>query len=172
MKNEKGLTLVEILAAAMITSVVSILVFSILVNSLKTYERTLDQNALRSEADYIMSYLLKEIYATKNSQITEVVKQTDSNKESYLQIKTNQGEQKIGFIHNATTNQLEIKIKEQTLQISNSKIKLNNNSRIEDNSPGFFTVHLIFDLNGKSTEFVNNISSFSDNSENGGENNE
>ena len=169
MKNEKGLTLVEILAAVMITSVISILVFSILVNSLKTYEKTLDQNALRSEADYIMSYLLKEIYSTKNPKL---VPQKEPKKDSYLEIQTDQGVQKIGFIHNATTNQLEIKIKEQTLQISNSKIKLNNNSRIEDNTPGVFTIHLILDLNGKPTEFVNNISSFSDNSENGGENNE
>ncbi len=70
MNNQKGLTLVELLAAIVIFSVIAIFATSILLNSIKTYAKINSDTILRDEADIIMSKFFKTIYSLKQEQIT------------------------------------------------------------------------------------------------------
>lgn len=68
--NEKGLTLIELLVSLVLTITLSIFAFNLLTKGLEHYENIKTTNELRDEADYIMAQLLKEIYTTKESEIT------------------------------------------------------------------------------------------------------
>lgn len=79
MNNQKGLTIVELLAAIVIISFVSIFATSILMNSLKTYANINSDTFLRDEADLIMANLIKELYTSKDSEINFIEDVTNNN---------------------------------------------------------------------------------------------
>ena len=86
MNNQKGLTLVELLAAIVIFSVIAIFATSILLNSIKTYAKINSDTVLRDEADIIMANLIKGIYTSKDSEITFI--ENISNNNYYLKQNT------------------------------------------------------------------------------------
>ena len=69
MQNERGLTLVEVLAVFVIGSIISVIGMQILMAGFKSYEHASAQTELRDEADYIMSKLINELYTVKTSEI-------------------------------------------------------------------------------------------------------
>lgn len=82
MNNQRGLTLVELLAAIVIFSIIAIFATSILLNSIKTYAKINSDAILRDEADIIMANLIKSIYTSKDSEITFI--EDISNNNYYL----------------------------------------------------------------------------------------
>lgn len=78
MNNQKGFSLVELLAAIVIFSFVIIFATSLLLNSLKSYSNISSDTILRDEADLIMSNLIREIYTSKDSEI-KFIENTISN---------------------------------------------------------------------------------------------
>lgn len=70
--NEKGLTLVEILAVVAISSIIMALATSLIVQSMKNQERITAEAQLRDEADIIMSMLMKDFFSLKETEIEKV----------------------------------------------------------------------------------------------------
>lgn len=68
-QHESGLTLIEILAALVITSIIFVLVTSILVNGMKNYNAIANESMLRDEADLMLSTVYKNMYSVKAKQI-------------------------------------------------------------------------------------------------------
>ncbi len=68
--DEKGLTLIELLASLVITITLSFFAFNLLTQGLNHYENIKSSNSLRDEADYLMAVLVKEIYTTKETEIS------------------------------------------------------------------------------------------------------
>lgn len=79
MNNQKGLTLIELLAAIIIFSVIAIFATSILLNSIKTYAKINSDTILRDEADIIMANLIKGIYTSKDSEIIFIEDTSNNN---------------------------------------------------------------------------------------------
>lgn len=72
MSNERGLTLVELLATIVIFSIVMILVTSITVQSLASNDKIKQEIALRDDAELILANAVKGIYTTLESDIVTV----------------------------------------------------------------------------------------------------
>ena len=68
-KNQNGLTLIELLATIVILAIVSTLIFSILVKTLETNQNIQQETMLRDEADLIISKFIKTLYTTNQSHI-------------------------------------------------------------------------------------------------------
>lgn len=71
--NEKGLTLVELLATLVILVFVGLIAYSVLFTGFRTYDRVKVETELRDEADLIMSQLIGELFVLKESQIESKV---------------------------------------------------------------------------------------------------
>lgn len=69
--NNKGLTLIELLAVIILMSFVSIFVFSLIVQSNETTREVQIESNFRDEADLIVSKLIKTLYETKQTHIIE-----------------------------------------------------------------------------------------------------
>lgn len=69
MKNEKGLTLVELLASVILLSIISVFVFSIIIQAIDTNREVQQKTALRDEGDIIVSKFIKTLYSTKQEDI-------------------------------------------------------------------------------------------------------
>lgn len=78
-KNERGLSLVELLAALVITVMIGLIAYGILFNGFKTYERVKIEADLRDEADLIMAELLSDLFILKQSEIN-----TSSSTDKYI----------------------------------------------------------------------------------------
>ena len=126
--NEKGLTLIELLVSFVLTITLSIFAFNLLSKGLEHYENIKTTNELRDEADYIMAQLLKEIYTTKDSEIT-LHPNPDMNK-SYFIINKSGKTYKSGF----ENQKLIIQNKEIISQHNN--ISISNKSYIKKQDDG------------------------------------
>lgn len=70
--NESGLTLVELLATIVLSSIIFIFAYSILSNSLELQKKISIENTVRDEADIIMSNLIKTFYSLKESEVKKI----------------------------------------------------------------------------------------------------
>ncbi|WP_175639846.1 type IV pilus modification PilV family protein [Metabacillus schmidteae] len=61
-KNENGVSLVEVLATILISSILLVVVYNVFHMGIKSYERIGIEMQLRDEADYIVSSIMKELY--------------------------------------------------------------------------------------------------------------
>lgn len=84
--NEKGITLVELLATIVIVSIVAALSYSILFQGYSNYQRIKAENELRDEADLIMASLIKDIFVLKSSEIRLDKSCSSGTKQSFLTI--------------------------------------------------------------------------------------
>lgn len=82
-KNHKGVTLVEILAAVVIFSIITILVAQLFVKGIETTASIQEEVVLRDEADLIISKFVKTLYSTQQSHI---VRNSIDATGSYLEI--------------------------------------------------------------------------------------
>src|SRR5690625_3854869 len=69
--DEAGLSLVELLAALTIASIIGVIAYSILFGGFKTYDRVKIQAELRDEADVIMAELISNLFTIKSSEVIE-----------------------------------------------------------------------------------------------------
>lgn len=96
-RNQRGLTLVELLATLALIGVITTFAFSILMNGIRASNNIQIETSLRNEADVIMSSFIRTVYTMKESEISEL-RFPAKNTENYY-IQTNTGE-KTGFIKN------------------------------------------------------------------------
>lgn len=69
MNTEKGITLVELLAAVVLASIVMLLVFSVLMSGTKQYKNQLEKNNQLTDISYALKMITKDIRKTENPQI-------------------------------------------------------------------------------------------------------
>ncbi|KOO52330.1 prepilin-type N-terminal cleavage/methylation domain-containing protein [Viridibacillus arvi] len=62
--NEKGVTLVEILATIVITAIVATLIFNVQLSSSKQYDKQLNKNQQLNEVSYVLKVITKEMRKT------------------------------------------------------------------------------------------------------------
>ncbi|WP_404427808.1 hypothetical protein LG296_07270 [Ureibacillus chungkukjangi] len=180
--NNKGLTLVELLAVIILISFIGIFSFSLIVQSTETTRQIQIESNMRDEADIIVSQLMKTLYETRQNQIIE--NQTGTGF-SYLNVTTDPSKcrrdeitgawivdqpcrntfEKIGFETQGTTTRLIIK--GESYHISNTNIKILNDSKIIGNptSQNSYEILLKLEYSGrketsKSMEFKNIIQPF------------
>ena len=69
--KEDGFTLVEVLAALAISSLIILIAYSLFFATQDTYERVTEENDIRKEADYLMASLINEFFTLRSSEIIE-----------------------------------------------------------------------------------------------------
>ncbi|WP_186321529.1 PilW family protein [Bacillus sp. FJAT-22090] len=67
--NEKGITLVELLAAIVLASIVMLLVYNVLMAGTKQYKNQLEKNNQLTEISYALKMITKDIRKTEKPQI-------------------------------------------------------------------------------------------------------
>jgi prepilin-type N-terminal cleavage/methylation domain-containing protein len=83
-KNERGLTLIELLASIVLLSIVSIFIFSIVTKTIENNRIIQQETMLRDEADIIVSKFIKTLYSTKQGYI---IRNTTNNAgNSYIEV--------------------------------------------------------------------------------------
>ena len=71
LNNENGLSLLELLAAIMISTIIVAVGYNLLMTSMKTGEKIKVQTEMRDEADHIMGNLIESFYLTKTSDVDD-----------------------------------------------------------------------------------------------------
>ena len=87
-KNERGLTLVELLASVVLLSIISIFVFSIMTKTIENNRIIQQETMLRDEADIIVSKFIKALYTTKQGYI---IRNTTNGNGSYIEVTNDLG---------------------------------------------------------------------------------
>lgn len=142
--DERGITLVELLAVLILMSFISIFTISLISESTETTEAIRVETSLRDEADIIVSRLIKTLYETKE---TNIVQNITDNENSYLNVSTTPDLCKkdtagalildtpckntlspIGFVTNAGITKLYLK--NEIYEVSNENISIKNTSHI------------------------------------------
>ena len=68
-KTEKGITLVELLAAIVLASIVMLLVYSVVMTGTKQYKSQLEKNKQLTDISYTLKMITKDIRKTENPKI-------------------------------------------------------------------------------------------------------
>lgn len=157
LKNNKGVTLVELLAVIVITSIIMVAVYAILGQGLKTYTNIVQENALREEADVIMAQLIRDLYTTKKSDIKKVTVD-DAKHYSYLEFTDGT---KTGFTDKG------LLIRGKTYQVNNADIAINKEKSslvAADNQATNYIINLNLTLVGKekNVDFKNEMTIIDD----------
>ena len=92
--NESGLTLIELLATLVITTMIGLVAYAVLHNGFKTYDRVKIETALRDEADIIMAELMSHMFTLKTSEIESRHLHENNAPNNYLLLKNGE---KLGF---------------------------------------------------------------------------
>lgn len=135
--SQKGLTLVELLAALSILSIIGIITYSVLFNGIHTYERTMEETKLRDEADYIMANFIDEFFSLKMSDIDVKLLPDESNNISYLTIIKENGEKQLGFKDG------KVLLIDRELEPLDSNVEISNESKIIATSESEYMVVLV-----------------------------
>lgn len=156
MRNEQGLSLVELLATFVIMGMIGLLAYGVMFNGFKTYERVKIEANLRDEADLIMAELISEIFLLKESEIAK--KQLPELNTSNYYIETEDGK-KYGFING---NLVLDGVKQNVL--NNNLISLTNNTKITEVEDGQYRIiiSLMWVDNGQTLETESEIGTIKD----------
>lgn len=84
LKNEQGITLVELLASIVLLSILSIFIFSIITKTIEHNRVIQQETMLRDEADIIVSKFIKTLYSTKQAAI--IRNTTNGKGDSYIEV--------------------------------------------------------------------------------------
>ncbi|MEO4053321.1 prepilin-type N-terminal cleavage/methylation domain-containing protein [Solibacillus sp. CAU 1738] len=84
LKNQRGLTLLELLASIVLISMISIFIFSITTKAIENNRVIQQETMLRDEADIIVSKFIKTLYSTKQGYI--IRNTTNSAGNSYIEV--------------------------------------------------------------------------------------
>lgn len=153
--NEKGLTLVELLAVLVIVVIIGGIAYSVLLTGFKTYDRVKVESNLRDEADLIMAEIIKDVFVLKESEI-EHKRFPDASNNYYLE--TDDGN-KYGFIDGKL-----FLVEEQKNVLQSELIKLSNDTKIEEIDKGQYriTLSLEWTENGQKLTMVSEIGTIKD----------
>ncbi|MER2262851.1 MAG: hypothetical protein ABS934_12645 [Psychrobacillus sp.] len=159
-KNQNGLSLLELIASLLLSVTIAILAFSLIFKGFEHYEHIKVVNNLRDEADFLMAELVREVYTTKETDITQA---PDKNKNRYYFFikKTNNVKTKSGFDNG------QLYISDKLIKIENKDIVISNKSYIHQNEPGLYEIHLalINQKNKKEISFLNHVRTINDKEE-------
>lgn len=177
-KNQNGLTLIELLATIVILAIVSTLIFSILVKTLETNQNIQQETMLRDEADLIISKFIKTLYTTNQSHIVRNIsnqyievtndlskcKKNDDGK-WIITYECEKTLEPIGF--KTEDNTTYIYFKKEKYKVQNSNIEISENSKITGNPivESIYTINLKLEIikkrsgnnQTKTMEFKNQI---------------
>lgn len=141
--DERGVTLVELLAAILLTSIIGAVGYSLLFQGYATYDRVKGESELRDEADFIMAMFLNELYTLKLTEINE-----EKSTEKYICLEPCTGEERniIGF------EEGNIILRNQTISLENRNISLDQErstiKKLESaDSDGLYEITLFLKLN-------------------------
>ena len=148
LRDNKGLTLIELLAAVTLTSLLFIFAGSLLVKGINHHNNISDEIALRDEADLMMSNLVRYLYTTKETDIVSTKFPYNNTKNYYFEIKTSTGNKKTGFIDKTLV------IEDKTYPISNSKIVLTDEAIISKKEVGVYTVRFVLKIPSKNKQII------------------
>lgn len=125
-QNDKGLTLVELLAALVIVSIIGALSYSVLFQGYSNYQRIQAETQLRDEADLIMSSFIKDMFVLKANEIMLETTCTQNNSSSIMKIKKVNSLNPSEVIEEYQTGfkNGEVIVKDQTVHLYNSSVKL------------------------------------------------
>lgn len=135
-KNNQGITLVELLATLVIVSIVGTLTYSVLFQGYSNYQRIQVESELRDEADLIMSSFIKEVFLLKNSEITVVSNCTNGNFKSYIG-PSGDGNLSPSYFTGFDNNQM--KVNGRVISFSTNNIALMPTDCISSTTPTFIT---------------------------------
>ncbi|MGX1899967.1 PilW family protein [Thermolongibacillus altinsuensis] len=131
--NEEGLTLIELLTALTIASLIFASAYGVFLSGIKAYKRIGIENQLRSEADYVIATIMNELYRFAPDGIDTASSTNDTASSTNERITFIKNKQKvidpdIGLVE-------EKKVNEQTLtiELQNETISLNGQSLNSDN---------------------------------------
>lgn len=134
LNNERGLTLIELLATIVLISMIGLVAFGILFNGFKTYDRVKVETALRDEADIIMAELISHMYTMKSSDIASKHLTENEQMNYYLQLHDGG---KVGFFEG------KLHLKDKTnLALQSDQIRLAEETKIYEISDGQFRIVL------------------------------
>lgn len=147
LQNNKGLTLVEVMASIVIAVIIGLLSFTLFFKAIENYDAIELENKLRDEADLIMNLLIKNLYSAKE---TDFCRSFDTNNNSYLTFANSSNLckvpispdnnvanlNKIGFISNQNKINLIIndelyKFSTENIELLPSKIEVENRSTVK-----------------------------------------
>lgn len=77
MKNEKGITLVELIAALAIVGIITVVIASVLMTGTSSADRTTSKQELQQEANYIVEVIRAEYLKKENHEIKIKVNNTE-----------------------------------------------------------------------------------------------
>lgn len=96
LKQEKGISLVEVLTTLAIVGIFSLVIVGYMVSGMNSYNKVNDEIALHDEANYVMMQFINSIYQATR---VEVVEQNENN--SIIKVKNYEGEvTTLGFKNN------------------------------------------------------------------------
>jgi len=130
LKNEHGLSLVELLAVFVILGILSTIAYTVIFSGYKAYDRINVESDLRDEADIIMAELISDLYTLKESEIAN----TPTSSQPFFELKNGK---KIGF----DGGKVLLKAKT-TNSLHSGKIKLHDDSKIMEEDEGLFHIYL------------------------------
>ena len=154
-RDQHGLTLVELLATLALMSVVITLAFSVLMNGIRAADNIQIETALRNEADYLMTSLIRELYVMKESEIIQ--SQLPARNSTNYYVQTNTGEQ-TGFVNN------QVVVANTSQTVSDPEIVLLP-SKIAKIDNGQYEITLVLKMTGdrpKEMTFVNVVRTIDD----------
>lgn len=131
--NEAGVTLVELLAAIVITTIIGFVIYGVLFGGFKTYDRVKIETKLRDEADLIMAELISDMFTLHTSDI-EHLHLPEQGSDHYIQLKDGK---KIGFINHDVLLQ-----KGPTSALQTGDIRLSSKSKISAIGENQFHIYL------------------------------
>jgi prepilin-type N-terminal cleavage/methylation domain-containing protein len=161
MSNQKGITLIELLAVVIIASIVVISATSILVKGKTTYEETKIESELRDAADLLIIEVYKELYTTKVSDVKEYKQQslvtTGKFRDSYIEMNSGKA---TGFKDRKfLINGVEKTISAEDVKILYATTQNKPYSKVEKVGESTYTITLVLQnvKKGKEKVFVNEV---------------
>ncbi|EIM05625.1 hypothetical protein A1A1_14954 [Planococcus antarcticus DSM 14505] len=117
--NEKGVTLVELLATIVLVSIIAALSYTVLFQGYSNYQRIKVETELRDEADLIMASLISDLFVAKRSELQLVQACKSGLVESYVKVsKKGVPTYETGFKNKQTI------VRNQPVQFYNESVKL------------------------------------------------
>lgn len=172
--NQKGLTLVEMLAVLVIGAIVSLLAFNVLFSMLKNEDKVAINAQLRDEADYYIASLTNTLYTLNESNVcSDLIESDEDDTKSFSYIFTSDNclgasKKKTGFDHEENDNfalyvnaPVDTNGYAEPLRGMNKNIKICSTSKLEKEK-NIYKVTLTLLYNGQSKTFKSEVHSILD----------
>jgi prepilin-type N-terminal cleavage/methylation domain-containing protein len=124
--NEEGLTLIELLTALTIASLIFASAYGVFLSGIKAYKRIGIENQLRSEADYVIATIMNELYRFAPDGIDTA--SSTNERITFIKNKQKVIDPDIGLVEEKEVNEQTL-----TIELQNETISLNGQSLNSDN---------------------------------------